>query len=403
MSHTRGSPDFRVLTLPFIDTFHISRAAMRSPLRLSIMLSAIVFVFAASLSALSPAQPSSQVSSAQLPVEWTAPVTSLAEKIASAVGAPRGPLAMNLTNSSSLRPPDASAVYDALLAALRARQFQIVSPAPPSSMVTRVLLTLSEDATRYIWVAQVWTAPGAEAQVAIASAPKLADRSAATPEVSVALSRRLIWSQPGKILDFVLQEAPNQAAGLIVLEPERLAFYYSSGNGWLLARTAPVSHTSPWPRDLTGTLDAVRGKVTIDGQACDGDFLHPDTSLRCDIRQGGAHPMASNNVSDNKIADDKIAPQIDGRSQDVANLGTVCVGLGPLLLTSGVGDWTQTDDLRAYEAAGGPIQAVGQPFELPGPVLALSVASDGKSARVVSRNLQTGMYEASIVAASCGN
>jgi hypothetical protein len=398
MSYTRGSPNFRVLKLLFIDTFHISRAAMRSPLRLPALLCAIAFIFVTSLFAVSPAHPSSQVSSAQLPAQWTAPVASLAEKIASAAGVPPGPLAMNLTNSSSLRPSDASAVYDVLLAALRARQFQIVSPAPPSSMVTRVLLTLSEDATRYIWVAQVWTAPGAEAQVAIASAPKLADRSAATPEVSVALSRRLIWSQPGKILDFVLQEAPNQAAGLIVLEPERLAFYYSSGNGWLLARTAPVSHASPWPRDLTGALDATHGKVTIDGQACDGDFLHPDTSLRCDIRQGGAHPMASNNV-----ADDKIAPQIEGRSQDVANLGTVCVGLGPLLLTSGVGDWTQTDDLRAYEAAGGPIQAVGQPFELPGPVLALSVASDGKSARVVSRNLQTEMYEASIVAASCGN
>ncbi|MGC1969313.1 MAG: hypothetical protein WA673_22825, partial [Candidatus Acidiferrales bacterium] len=59
--------------------------------------------------------------------------------------------------------------------------------------------------------------------------------------------------------------------------------------------------------------------------------------------------------------------------------------------------------IQIYEIEGQEATAVGQPHEFPGPILALWPADDGKSARVVSRNLQTGMYEASIVSVSCGN
>ncbi|HEY4951171.1 MAG TPA: hypothetical protein VIH88_12610 [Candidatus Acidoferrales bacterium] len=74
-----------------------------------------------------------------------------------------------------------------------------------------------------------------------------------------------------------------------------------------------------------------------------------------------------------------------------------------LVLVSGTGDWTVRDTLRIYRVAEHQAATVGQPLEFAGPVLALWPAEDGKSARVVSRNLQTGMYEGSIVSVSCSN
>jgi hypothetical protein len=90
----------------------------------------------------------------------------------------------------------------------------------------------------------------------------------------------------------------------------------------------------------------------------------------------------------------------DPRADTIA-IGAACASVGPMLLASGAGDWTQADDLRAYEQ-NGPARAIGQ-TEFAGPILILRATADGKSARVVSRNLQTGMYEASIVSISCGN
>jgi hypothetical protein len=74
-----------------------------------------------------------------------------------------------------------------------------------------------------------------------------------------------------------------------------------------------------------------------------------------------------------------------------------------LVLVSGAGDWTVRDTLRIYRITDHQAATVGQPLEFSGPILALWPTEDAKSARVVSRNLQTGMYEASIVSVSCGN
>jgi hypothetical protein len=68
-----------------------------------------------------------------------------------------------------------------------------------------------------------------------------------------------------------------------------------------------------------------------------------------------------------------------------------------------VGDWSQKDQIQLYEIRDRAAAAIGQPMELPGPILAFWAAGDGNSARVVSRNLESGMYEASIVSVSCGN
>ena len=362
------------------------RASMRPLCRLSILLLALFAFCAAPIFPTRGAQ--------YFPAEWIAPIRALAEKIASAAGAP-GPLAMNMTNNSSLGSPDASAIYEDLLTELRARHYQIVSPVPSTASGVRVQITFSEDAARYLLVAQVWTAPNTDAQVAIGYAPKI-DRNAGKPPAAVVLNRKLIYSQPERILDFALLDDPGSLApgrSLVVVEPERIAFLGVTGNQWQAGGAARISHAGPWPRDLAGAIDPVSGKITINGTACRGDALHPET-LQCEIPRRASASISATN---------QIQSQLPEHAGEAISLTGPCPAPGGILLATGDGDWTQADHLQAFDAASQPAVAIGQPYQLAGPVLALGAAADGKSARVVSLNLQTGMYEASIVSLSCGN
>jgi hypothetical protein len=71
------------------------------------------------------------------------------------------------------------------------------------------------------------------------------------------------------------------------------------------------------------------------------------------------------------------------------------------MLASVAGDWTEPDRLRSYDVAKDAAVADSEPLEFSGPILALWPMLDARTARVVSKNLQTGMYEASIVTVSC--
>jgi len=89
-----------------------------------------------------------------------------------------------------------------------------------------------------------------------------------------------------------------------------------------------------------------------------------------------------------------------GWGDDIAMIKTACNREWQVLVT-GTGDRTQPDHIQIYEIKDRRAMPVGQPLEFPGPILALWPSTDMRSARVVSRNLQTGMYEASIVSVTC--
>ena len=96
------------------------------------------------------------------------------------------------------------------------------------------------------------------------------------------------------------------------------------------------------------------------------------------------------------------ASSFDGWGSDIVSIESGCGSAWQVLVT-GAGDWTRKDQIQLYEIRDRKAIAIGQPMELPGPTLALWPEGDGKSARVISRNLETGMYEASIVSVACGN
>jgi hypothetical protein len=313
-----------------------------------------------------------------------------------------GPLEMSLTNSSALNPTDASAVYNGIVAGLASQHFQISNSQMSSAANVRVLITLSQNSEEYVWSAEIWLtgASGVERHVAIVEAPKDSAAAPHADHMSVTLIRKPIWSQPGKVLDFDLLTSPEGPDGLVVLEPERVVFYRADTGGWSFDHDVAISHAFPWPRDVSGKIDVMGGKVAISDARCEGNMLHLGT-LTCKQTLHEAAAAQNANPIDVTFAPD---------TSDFVQLDAACPGVGPVFLASGDGDWKRPDSLAAHvgssgnaSVAGGMASAVGQPIQVPGPVLALGTTSDGKAAKIVSRNLQTGMYEGSIVSVSCTN
>lgn len=340
-------------------------------------------------------------SAPQIPSQWNEPVRLLAEKIAAAVGSPIQ-LDVEWANMSSLLLPEASGIYESVVVVLRARRFVIVQGELPSPPGRRARITFSEGADGYVWVAEIWPpqdsnqklAGPEDRQVVLVAAPKVEGMRA--HDLSLVFSRKVVWAQPEKFLDFAAGKAPNGSQLLLVLEPGRLAFYYPSGTTWQLNHAISVYSAKPWPRDLRGGhIDAATGHVQIDEGFCRGDFAHVE-DFRCDQ---GANPTKEE-ILENlpSHSGNSVAPGAPGPVLKMA-----CAGMDALAVASGGGDWTQPDYLQAFQASAREWSPVGEPFGLSGPVLQLSLAADRTSVRVVSRNLKTGMYEASIVSISCGN
>jgi hypothetical protein len=222
---------------------------------------------------------------------------------------------------------------------------------------------------------------------------------------------------------------------------------------WTTIGAAPIAQSRRWPRDLRGEIvvaGAVSGatglKVYLPGAFCTGSM---QSELVIDCRQstdtawppGGrmkatmaadrnyfsvsgegvqsgwppSYSMASNPDDDHPL---KILTAVNGSAQlfadspqnpmasfwrwgdELASI-TGCDDSWNVLVT-GTGDWTQRDYLQDYEIADRQATMAGQLLEFSGPIVALWPADDAKSIRAVSRNSQTGMYEASLIHLYCG-
>jgi len=312
---------------------------------------------------------------------WDAAVDSLGSKIAFDLK-PRAAISLMVKNLSSLDSAAVAGIRAALEINLQHRGFAMSRPAAPGEAID---VTLSENLQDYVWAAVIRR--GDEEQVAIVSVAA----PAATSEPVISLQRQIIWQQPGKILDFAAVAGDaNGGLALVILEPERLAFYKSVAGQLQLDRAVAIAHEKPWPRDVRGKIDLEAQSATLPGVQCSGRFDHPET-IRCSETaqdKAGLAQLTGATV------------QISGQDVEAVTLGSVC-GVNSLLLASGTGDRTQSDSIRAYTSADRQLAALGKPLDNAGPVLVLWPSSDRQSARVISRNLLTGMYEASIVSVSC--
>jgi hypothetical protein len=358
------------------------------------------------------------------PSPWDSIVREFVTKIA-ASGSVRGEGSLEVQNLSSLDAPTAAEIRGSLLGQLNARGFRLIPD--------------------------------------IADKGRPASPPAAPIHITVAnevhpvalLERTVFWRQAEPMLDFaMIPAAADVAALLIVLSPERVTFYRSEQGVWHITASAAIEHAQPWPRDLRGRmeLDSGRLSVYLPGIFCSGTagtelglYCSPGADKLWPVEAAGTgggtfkfdaarnyflDPIENPNPGAAKFKPfysvarvqsgvygglvevvagpdgaqlregREIAAHFPGWGSGLASLDDSCAGFSPVLVT-GTGDDTSTDTIQIYQVADHQAVAAGQPISFPGPVRALWEASDEKSARVVSQNVQTGMYEASSISISC--
>jgi len=322
---------------------------------------------------------------AQLSAKWNEAVHALAEKIASAAGSSRK-ISIEVKNISSLDSSVASQIRQAVESELAGKGLK------RGAGGLHVRVTLSEGAEGYIWIVESDAAD--ERQLAIVSAPKEAIGSHNQAKISLSLDKRLIWEQSGKFVDFELFARPvGSYSTLVILEPDRLAYYRSDDNHWQFWKSVPIPHSGPWPRDLRGRIATSDEIETpwLPGVQCSGDLEDPE-KIQCG-------PLKKH------LLIDRMKLNVPGHEQDeLAGIWTRC-GADWVVLASESGDWTQPDTIQGYFLADLQAQAVssGDPVAMDGPVMDLHAEGRELAARAIVRNLKTGKYEAYIVAATCSH
>jgi hypothetical protein len=322
----------------------------------------------------------------QIPPEWDKALISLAVKIA-AVVRPGKTFSLEARSTSSLSGEYVLPIRLTLAAHVANLGFKAADPVRADAQIQ---LTLSESEAGYIWVAEVQHSDDHE--VVMVSADRDAIKKANEMQPSLTLQRRLIWQQATRILDFafVPYAGTNAVLMFVVLEPDRLAFYEQQAGSWQLARAIAIPHARPVQRDVRGQIDVPAGNAQLGDAECTGQFENPET-ISC---------IATKTKQDAALLGQPIV--VRGRSvESYATLTPAC-GIASLSLITGRGDWTEPDFIEAYGVRN-EAEVVSQQVQLSGPVTELWRDGDGKSARVVSRDLQTGAYEASIVSVSCGD
>lgn len=269
------------------------------------------------------------------------------------------------------------------------------------------------------------------------------------------LRKTLLFSQVAPILDAgVITLTGDTAASLVILSPEEITVYHRDENGdtWGKGQNFVVTHSSPYPRDIRGRLQAEPGggfKAYLPGVVCsaspvatvagagiavscaDSDDPWPVGSRRAFfnssrdyftgvmvpntgadatpfysvadlIGKRGAATVFSQVGGQFRVSDGSGAKTLAGTrdwGSDVAGVQSEC-GAGAQLLATASGDAMQ-DSLLAYELVGHDAIAVSPPLPLEGQVTALWPASGTASATVILKTEQPLQYEAYSVSLVC--
>lgn len=453
--HGERSPKlkiFAVLSSRTSGAFFASAEAMTQPLRnSSIVRRMILLVFCVALSVkLACAQ-----GAAEVPVPWSDAAHSLAEKIASAVTTAHTMTISTVTDVSAGAPVDLSWLRQSIESQItteggRLVQFALGSAAPTPADA-QVQVAISHNLNGYILVAQI--AMTGSKQIVVA--PVASTEPAAGPPGAVpVLQRKIVWQQTDPILDFAKGSPDATHTIWYILQPDRLSTYEFNGASQILHVDEQFSrlYTSRDSRGRLALINPTHVTAVVAAIRCDGTW-NPGFALTCSPNVGQLWPVGTVNVTFDPTHNfftgavtlsagvvthyppffsAAFPPDATGGStsrwilaglngqallftgsaqasatffdwgSDVVSLNSGC-GHSWEVLVTGPGDWSEPDRIQLYQIANRQATAVGEPLHFPGPILSLWPADDSQSARVVFHNLQTGMYEASIVSVSCSN
>jgi hypothetical protein len=367
-------------------------------------------------------------------------VARLASRIGTIAGA-QGTISITVKNLSSLTDAEVATISQALRVELKRLRFSVVF----ESAQTQALVTLSEATEGYVWVAQVLG--GDTDRFVMVAIAKTGDVTTGPLPV---IARNIVWEQAEPFFDFYHQTFVRGRFNDVTVLQRHGAAYSTVGQSEFepFTDTLKSDKTLPVSRDVRGEFvdtDNVQGRAILSGRFCAREENlwscgEPPNHL-WPFKNGIGAPYASTRNYFGGLSFGPRAPEFkqaafytaafleldhgvwwitteldaearlykgsakasavfSGWGDDISTIETGCDEQWQVLVT-GTGDWTQPDHIQVYEIVGQQAMPVGQPLEFPGPILALWPSNDMRSARVVSRNLQTGLYEASIVSVTC--
>jgi hypothetical protein len=214
-------------------------------------------------------------------VDWSKAEQQLAKQIAGVTGP--GAVAVRLENRSSLTKKDADAANSRLQADLEALGVHAVKPEQAAATVA---VSLSENPTSYVWVAEIQLG-AAESSVLMVSFLRAGGPAFSHESFPITLRKIPLWSQANRILDVAVLEEdppPNPAPKHIaVLDAEKVSVYTLQSGKWQREQAFSISHAGPWPRDLRGRVIAGKDHlfdVYLPGVLCRTSAALP-LSLSC--------------------------------------------------------------------------------------------------------------------------
>jgi hypothetical protein len=401
---------------------------------------------------------------------WSDPEQQLARKIVAVTGP--GAVALTVNNRSSLTRKESDIIANGLRSALDAMGIRFVSW---DRAAATIAISLSENQTSYVWVAEIHQA-ASESAIAMFSTARPETSTTSRDSVPLTLRKVPLWKQPDRILDMaVLQEnaIPNYIA---VLGSEQVTLYRWRGEKWEQEQSLAITHAMPWPRDLRGRLIPAKDHlldVHMPGVLCRSTSVLP-LALNCHesddpwplgLQGTGTNAGVTSSVNGataNPAINAFFAPtrnfftgvlsprigglstvpkfyslafvprdkyvlwlfsaldgqihEIDGVSDltikpgsttsrwgsELATIRSACgAGWQVLAVNSSASD-RHNDLVVAYEFPDRDPVAVSSAVDFHGDISALWTEAKGDSAIAVSRNRETGMYEAFRLSVGCG-
>ena len=375
---------------------------------------------------------------------WQAPAVQLAQKIAAITGP--GAVMINVVNRSSLSSGDVNDIHRRLLTELGTFGVQ---PANSDQAAVTVEITLSQNLQSYLWVAEVHQGT-AEPVVVMVTVPSPSGGLAQPASTRFTIYKALLWSDENRILDLAVVD--SSPPDMIILEPEQIVLQRLQGDHWQQEQVLPLIHVRPWPRDLRGRLvlrkdhlfDAYLPGVYCRSSAAapltvtceDSDDPWPLTGNTGDLNAffsatrnfftGALSPGVQKQTSvgpfysaaplqhdkytlwafaavDGQVhlldgVADRSLSQV-GWGSDIATLRSSCGSGGQILATSI--EYAATDSVSAFEIPDREPVLVSPPAAFNGPITALWTATDSTSVMAISKNSETGKYEAYRLSMDC--
>jgi hypothetical protein len=377
--------------------------------------------------------------------DWAAAEQELARKIVAATGP--GAIALDLVNRSSLNKKAAEEISRGLRTQLESLGLRAVKPEQAAATVA---ISLSENLQNYVWLAEIHQGAGEYAIVMTSISRQSAPAFVREP-AAMTIRKIPLWVQEDRILDVAVLEESSAPTHIAVLDAEKASLYRLNGGNWQLEQALSISHANSWPRDMRGRLLMRQDHlfdVYLPGVFCQssnnvplnltcrksddpwplsslfslGGFYAPTRNFFTGVLSPGvgkqsatvkfysAAPLQRANYILWLFAGvDGQSHLLDGVSDqslrmkwgsDVASVKTSC-GSGWQVLATQAGD-SLADSVRAYELPDRDPLAVSEAVDFAGGITALWTEAKGGTAVAVSRNSETGNYEAFRLSVACG-